>query len=224
MNTNIIRIVCLLDRSGSMQAVRGQSITAFNEFTNKLKASPDGACTLKLIQFDDKYEVNYDLPLQKVPALTTETFVPRGSTAYLDALGRSITELGIELVNTPIVHRPGKVIFVTITDGEENASIVFKHEQVAEMVKHQQDRYSWDFVFLGAELRAVAMAQTLNIPQSKVMYYDKSFTNSAFASMGNYVNAVRGASVRGQSTGGIGFDEQARSAATGTTADTVTTP
>ncbi len=174
MNNNFIRIVCLLDRSGSMQAVHGLSIDSFNEFVNGLKVDNHGYCTFKLIQFDDKYETHYDLPLAQVPVLTDKTFVPRGSTAYLDALGRAMDELGSDLRYMPEANRPGKVIFVTLSDGMENASSVYTHGQIAEMIKHQMNVYSWEFMYLGANHNALEFAKSLNLPQSRVLYYDAS--------------------------------------------------
>lgn len=214
MNTNLIRIVCLLDRSYSMKAVHAQSIDSYNEFVGKLKSDNNGACTLKLIQFDDRYEQHYDLPLQTVPALTDKTFEPRGMTAYYDALGRAIDELGAELALLPEGHRPGKVIFVTLTDGQENSSKTYTHGRVAEMIQHQREKYNWEFIYLGANHDAIAFATSLNIPVGSVMSYtssvgDPEAMSFAFNSAANYVNTVRGGAVRGKSVN-VAFSDEER--------------
>lgn len=215
-NPNFIRIVMLLDRSGSMASIQETTISSFNQFINALKADNHGYCTLKLVQFDDRYEVPYDGPLDTLSPMTNRKFEPRGMTAYLDACGRAIDELGSELAWMEEYKRPGKVIFCTITDGLENASKSYTHGKVAEMIQHQEEKYSWEFLYLGANHDAMQFANSLNIPQSKVLYYDAHFPEtigSTYTAAANFCNNVRGASVSGQSTGSIAFSDEDRKAA-----------
>ena len=136
MKANYTRIAVILDRSGSMQSVCEATVAGFNEFVRTQQSLP-GEVKLKLVQFDDRYEVVFDEPLHQVPELTQQTFVPRGMTALLDAQGRTIVELGAELAEQPEEERPSKVIVLTLTDGLENASKSFTRDRVAELIVHE---------------------------------------------------------------------------------------
>ena len=170
MRENFTRIAVILDRSGSMQTLREATVGGFNEFVRTQLQLP-GEASLKLVQFDDQYEVVFDKPLKEVPELTQDMFVPRGWTALLDAQGRTIEELGGELAAMEESERPSKVLVLTLTDGLENASKAFTLERVAELVKRQRKVYSWEFVYLGANQDAVQVAATMNIPAPMAMSY-----------------------------------------------------
>ena len=135
--------------------------------------------------------------LKSCPELTQNTFVPRGSTALFDAQGRTIVELGRELAALPEHERPSKVIVVTLTDGLENASKQYNLQQIGEMIKEQRDKYSWDFVFLGANQDAVATAAAMSIPLPSAMSYSTSKAGIAatMAAVSQYVGAARGGKV-----------------------------
>jgi hypothetical protein len=119
--------------------------------------------------------------------------VPRGSTALLDAQGRTIVELGQELAALPESERPSKVIVVTLTDGLENASRQYNLEKIGEMIREQRDKYNWDFVFLGANQDAIATAAAMSIPLPSAMSYSTSKAGIAatMAAVSNYVGAAR---------------------------------
>lgn len=193
MKANFTRIAVILDRSGSMGSCRESTVAGFNTFIVEQKKLP-GTATVKLVQFDNEYETVFDVPLQDAPELTQLTFVPRGSTALLDAQGRTIIELGNELEKMPESERPSKVIVVTLTDGEENASKEFTRAKIAEMIKHQRDNYQWDFVFLGANQDAVKVAASMNIPMASAMTYSTSRAGvqASMRAVSNYVGASRG--------------------------------
>ena len=117
-----------------------------------------------LAQFDNEYEVVYlREPVRQAPRLTAETYVPRGTTALLAAIGRTIDELGARLAAMSAGERPGKVIFVIVTDGLENASRTYTREQVFERIRHQADVYGWEFVYLGAKQDAIAAGAMVGI-------------------------------------------------------------
>ena len=163
-------IAIILDRSGSMQSMQEATVSGFNEFVGKLKAG-HGKARLKLVQFDDEYETVFDLPLHEVPELTADKFVPRGMTALLDGMGRTIDALGRELAEMPEAERPRRVIVMTMTDGLENASHCYKSEQIAAMVTHQQAVYSWQFLYLAANQDAIGVAADLGISAIAAMNY-----------------------------------------------------
>ena len=163
MNDNLTDITVVLDRSGSMQVVRDDTIGGFNTFLKEQQALP-GEANLTLTQFDDQYEVVYEAkPIKDAPELNAETYVPRAWTALLDAIGRTMNATGKRLADMPEDERPGKVIFVILTDGEENSSKEFTKSQVLEMIKKQTDDYSWEFVFLGANQDAIQAGMSLGI-------------------------------------------------------------
>lgn len=163
VNTNKSLIVIVLDRSGSMNNIRDDTVGGINSFLTEQKKLP-GECSLTFVQFDTQYEIIHrNVSLAQVPMLTRDTFVPRGSTALLDAMGRTINTVGAELAALPENQRPGKVFFVTMTDGQENASLEFSRNKVLEMIKHQQEVYSWEFIFLGANQDAIQVGSQYGI-------------------------------------------------------------
>jgi hypothetical protein len=192
MKENCARIAIILDRSGSMSSVRESTVAGFNEFIRAQRKLP-GEVAVKLVQFDDQYEVVFDKPLAEVPELTQEHFVPRGMTALFDAQGRTILALGEELAALPESERPSKVIVMTLTDGLENASKQYGVTQIAALVKQQTDVYKWDFVFLGANQDAVQTAASMSIPAPQALTYTQSKRGmgSLFAAASNYVSASR---------------------------------
>ena len=192
MKDNFTRIAIILDRSGSMESCKESTVAGFNEFIRSQKEIP-GEATVKLVQFDDQYETAFDKRLEECPELNQSTFVPRGSTALLDAQGRTIVELGQELAALPESERPSKVIVVTLTDGLENASRQYNLEKIGEMIREQRDKYNWDFVFLGANQDAIATAAAMSIPLPSAMSYSTSKAGIAatMAAVSNYVGAAR---------------------------------
>jgi hypothetical protein len=164
------RIAVVLDRSGSMASVRKETIDGFNEFVNGLRSEP-GECSLKLVQFNQKYQEVFDKPLSDVPLLTEETFVPGGNTALFDAIGGTVVSLGEDLKKMPEADRPQKVIVMILTDGMENASQEYTQDKIREMVTHQKEVYAWDFVFLGSNQDAVLTASKFGIHQQSAMTY-----------------------------------------------------
>jgi hypothetical protein len=193
MKDNFTRIAIILDRSGSMESCKDSTVAGFNEFIRMQRELP-GEAMVKLVQFDDQFEMVFDKPLKECPELTQNTFVPRGSTALLDAQGRTIVELGRELAALVESERPSKVIVVTLTDGMENASKEFSLEKIGAMIREQRDRYNWDFVFLGANQDAIATAAAISIPLASALSYSTSKAGVAatMAAVSHYVGAARG--------------------------------
>lgn len=193
MNSQLTDIVFILDRSGSMHGLRSDAIGGFNAFVEEQQAVP-GEGRMTLVLFDHEYTVVYDgRPLADVPQLTTETYVPRGSTALYDAVGRTIATVGERLSNTPEADRPGTVIVAIMTDGLENASREYSHVRIAEMIKHQTETYSWNFLFLGANMDAPAVAASLNIPQANSSTYvaTGAGTRAAYRAVSSTVTSMR---------------------------------
>ena len=163
MKSNYTHASVLIDRSLSMSSLRNETITGFNNFI-KDQQKEDGELTLSLSQFDDEYEVLHDfVNVHKVNPLTNETFVPRGHTKLLDSLGKLIIETGRKIAEMHEDQRPEKVIFVITTDGQENSSREFTTQKIAEMVKHQEEKYNWQFIYLGANQDAFSVGTNLGM-------------------------------------------------------------
>jgi hypothetical protein len=170
MKKDLTHIIIVLDRSGSMSSVQQATISGFNEFINRQRQLP-GEATLLAIKFDDQYELLYEGALAGIAPLDDHSFVPRGMTALHDAIGRTIHQAGQKLAAMPEAERPEKVLFMILTDGLENASKEYTREKIAEMIQHQREKYSWEFIFLGANQDAVMVGSGFNIPQHAAMTY-----------------------------------------------------
>jgi len=156
MKKGFCEIVCIIDRSGSMEDVKEDAIGGFNTFIEKQKKI-EGEASVTFIQFDDKYEIVYENKMLKdVPLLDNNTYIPRGWTALLDAIGKTINSVGERLLKTDEKDRPEKVIFVILTDGYENWSKEFTRDKIFEMITHQKEKYSWEFIFIAADQDAIA--------------------------------------------------------------------
>ena len=172
MNADLTEIICILDRSGSMAGIRSDAIGGFNTFLAEQQKLP-GEARLTLVLFNHEYQRTLDAaPLSEVQPLTEATYVPDGMTALLDAVGRTIDEVGKRLADTPEAERPGAVLICILTDGLENRSSDYSREKVREMIEHQQEKYGWTFVFLAANQDAFDEARKLGIRKEDAVNYD----------------------------------------------------
>ena len=163
MKENLTEIVFILDRSGSMSSLTTDTIGGFNSFIDTQKQE-DGEAILTTILFDDQYEILHNgVDIKTVKPLTSKEYSARGMTALLDAIGKTINTVGERLNKTNEDDKPSKVIFVITTDGQENSSKEFTQSKVKEMIEHQTNNYSWQFMFLGANIDAVSTAQSFGI-------------------------------------------------------------
>ena len=193
MQQDKIDMTMVLDRSGSMQQVRDDTIGGVNSFLAVQKNEP-GQAVFTLVQFDSEYEfVHSGIPLADVPELNGKTFVPRGSTSLLDAIGRAINETGSRLAKMPEGLRPARVLFIIVTDGGENSSKEFKHAQILEMINHQRQAYSWEFIFIGANQDAIQTGSAMGIPAAQSLTYaaNPQGTRSAFGAASGSASRYR---------------------------------
>lgn len=185
-------IVCILDRSGSMASIIEDAIGGYNTFLKDQKKI-DKPANLTVVQFDDHYETHYDGDLKTAPEMTPKTYVPRGMTALLDAIGKTINAVGFRLSNLAEDQRPSQVMFVIITDGMENASREFTRQQINEMITHQREKYSWEFVFLAANQDAITEAGKIGIQGHFAVNYAATprSAKGAYAVMSRAVSDAR---------------------------------
>ncbi len=202
---DLTEIVCLLDNSGSMQSIKNDIIGNFNSFIEAQKKDPQEA-KLSLILFNVAKKVVHEaLDLQTVPEFTSDGYRCTDGTALYDALGSTIDSVGKRLAAYDEADRPNKVIFVILTDGEENSSVTYSQEQISAMITEQQNVYSWQFIFLGSNQDAVLSAKSIGINSNNAMYFSntsdsamRAFTNvsaslsrSKFASAETYSSIVK---------------------------------
>ncbi|MBL9145350.1 MAG: hypothetical protein JNM99_16855 [Verrucomicrobiaceae bacterium] len=193
MNTPLTELAYILDRSGSMQPMQEAAVAAFNDFLRSQLDVP-GDARLTLVLFDDQYEVPVaGLPIEQVAPLTATGFVPRGSTALLDAIGRTIKDTDERLKKLPADQQPGKVIFAIFTDGLENASRQFTAGHVSDLIALYRTEKQWEFIFLAANQDAIATASQMSLDHklsSSVESSVEGFRTSGKA-IGRKVSAVR---------------------------------
>ncbi len=185
-----VEIVCVIDRSGSMKVVADDAIGGFNSFLASQKELGDARFTLVL--FDHDYQTVHDgEELSQVPELDHKSYVPRGTTALYDAIGRTIDTVGDRFKYSG--NKPDKVIFVILTDGRENSSTDYDRDRIARMIRHQQEKYSWEFLFLAANQDAFAEGRAMNIKRDNTVHYEssKEGTKSAYAAMEKMVSRHR---------------------------------
>lgn len=205
MKENLTEIVFILDESGSMGSLEHETIAGFNSYIQEQKNCP-GEAYLSTVLFDDRYIVLHDhVKLQDVQPLTNKEYSPCGLTALMDAIGKTINSVGQRLANTPEEERPAHIIFVIATDGYENASKEYTRSKVKEMIEHQQEKYSWQFLFLGAGIDAYQEAASLGLGGAHAMSVSHSSvgTQSVYASVTFASNAIRSA---GGGGGGVTLD------------------
>lgn len=163
-DANLTEIICVLDRSGSMYSIIGDAIGGINQLITEQQQSTDGEARMTIVLFDDVIEVvQENRPVKDVPLFTTETYQPRGTTALLDAVGQTIDKVGERLRGLAEEKRPGKVLFVILTDGHENASSQYSHERVKAMIERQQNEWQWKFIYLSADINAFGHGGSLGI-------------------------------------------------------------
>jgi hypothetical protein len=166
MNPLLTEIAYILDRSGSMQPMQEPAVAAFNDFI-KAQLDVPGDARLTLVQFDDAYEVPVAAkPIQDVPQLTAATYTPRGSTALLDAIGRTIKETDRRISALHEGEKPGKVILAIFTDGEENASQEYTIKHIGDLIRLYRDQKGWEFLFLAANQDAIASGSAMHMDAS----------------------------------------------------------
>ncbi len=183
----------ILDRSSSMESIRSAAIDGFNAFLRDQQAAT-GQNRLSLVFFDTEVETRLDsIPVAEAVSLDHATYVPRGCTALLDAIGDTIDRLGQRLAALPEADRPDHVSIAILTDGEENSSTRFTWADVAKRIKHQTEKYGWEFLFLGASEDAIATAAKMSIHAANASQFcaDDAGQHAAMASVSRKMKSSR---------------------------------
>ncbi len=193
MKKNLTELVFILDRSGSMAGLEGDTIGGFNAMIEKQRGEP-GEAVISTVLFDNETEVIHDrIPLDRVPRLTEKEYYVRGCTALLDAVGGAIHHIGNVHKYAREEDRPEKTLFVITTDGMENASRRYTYDKVKAMIERQREKYGWEFLFLGANIDAAREAARFGIRADCAADYhaDSMGTEAVYESVCEAVCQVR---------------------------------
>ena len=193
MKKNLTELVFILDRSGSMAGLEKDTIGGFNAMIEKQRGEP-GEALISTVLFDNETEVIHDrVTLDRVPALTEKEYFVRGCTALLDAVGGAIHHIGTVHKYAREEDRPEKTLFVITTDGMENASHFYTYDQVKAMIQRQQEKYGWEFLFLGANIDAAREAARFGIRADRAANYyaDSVGTEVVYEAVNEAVCQVR---------------------------------
>ena len=193
MKKNLTEIVFILDRSGSMSGLEGDTIGGFNSMIEKQKKE-SGDAYVSTVLFDNETEVIHDrVDIKKIELLTDRDYYVRGCTALLDAVGGAIHHIGNVHKYAREEDRPEKTLFVITTDGMENASRKYSYEKLKAMIERQKEKYGWEFIFLGANIDAAKEAARFGISEDRAANYhaDSAGTAVIYEAMNEVVGNVR---------------------------------
>lgn len=197
MKRGLTELVFILDKSGSMSGLESDTIGGYNSMLKKQKAI-DGECQITTVLFAGNYELLHDrIDIRAVSPMTEKEYQVGSSTALLDAIGHTINKIGNAQKHTADAYRAERVMFVIITDGEENSSREYSSAQIKEQIEGQKTKYGWEFVFLGANIDAVETADRFGIGADRAVDYlaDSKGTELNFKVMSAAVAAFREAGV-----------------------------
>lgn len=172
MKKGLTEIVFILDRSGSMSGLENDTIGGFNSMISKQK-DEEGEALISTVLFDNETEVIHDrLPLDKIAPLTGKEYYVRGSTALLDAIGEAIHHISNIHKYAREEDVPEKTLFIITTDGMENSSRKYSYDKVKKMVEKKKEKNHWEFIFLGANIDAVSVANKFGVDRSRAVTYE----------------------------------------------------
>ena len=193
MKKNLTELVFILDRSGSMAGLEGDTIGGFNAMIEKQKSEP-GEALVSTVLFDHESEVIHDrVNIQTIEPMTRQQYYVRGCTALLDAVGGAIHHIGNVHKYAREEDRPEKTLFVITTDGMENASRKYTYDQLKAMIRRQQEKFGWEFIFLGANIDAAKEAARFGISEDRAANYhaDSKGTAVVYEAVSEAVCSVR---------------------------------
>ncbi len=191
---NITDITILCDRSGSTASIKSDLEGGIKNLIIENKKLKD-PCNFSFITFDTEYdEIIKALDIQLVDESNIK-INPRGGTALLDSIGRAINNMGKRFSDLSESERPSRCVLVICTDGQENSSREFTKPQISEMIKHQEQNYKWEIIYLGANQDSFAEAGAFGISNSKIMNYSATSNsiNAAFNSVSSNLTLFRSA-------------------------------
>lgn len=193
MKKDLVELVFILDRSGSMSGLEEQTIGGFNRLISEQK-EVKGEAIVSTVLFDDAFEVIHNrLPIQRIESMTSKEYYVRGSTALLDAIGRSIVKIRHIHQKLDEEAKPEKTLFFIITDGMENASTEYDYTHIKDYIELQKENYGWEFIFMGANIDAIKTAKKFGVDSNRAVQYhsDEQGTNLNYRVMSETIRDLR---------------------------------
>lgn len=193
MKTNITELVFILDKSGSMSGLEHDTIGGYNAMLRK-QQEESGKARITTVLFSDDYKILHDqTDIKDIKLMTTKQYQVGGSTALLDAVGATIHKIGNAQKYAKEELRADKVMVVITTDGMENSSSEYTYEKIKQMIERQKRRYGWEFMFLGADIEAVAAAAKLGIEHDRAVNFhsDSEGTKLNYKVISDAVSTIR---------------------------------
>ena len=193
MKTNKTELVFIVDRSGSMSGLERDTIGGYNSLLGKQRLE-EGSAIVTTVLFDDKFELLHDrMDIHAISPISEKDYFVRGSTALLDAIGKTINKIGNVQKHTKPEMRADKVLVIITTDGMENSSVEYSYDRVKMMIERQKNMYGWEFIFLGANIDALATAHRFGIDSSRATNYraDSQGTHLNYATLNKTVSKFR---------------------------------
>ena len=195
MKKGLTEIVFILDRSGSMSGLESDTIGGYNSMIEKQKKE-EGEALISTVLFDGQTDVLHDrVPLDRISPITEKEYYVRGSTALLDAVGGAIRHIGNVHKYAREEDVPEKTLFIITTDGMENSSRQYSYDKVKKMIEKQKEKYHWEFIFLGANIDAVGVADRFGVDRQHAVRYECDSAGTALNCqvMNKMVSCARGA-------------------------------
>ncbi|WP_434793294.1 hypothetical protein TPDSL_26420 [Terrisporobacter petrolearius] len=190
MKNNLTEVVFILDRSGSMSGLEGDTIGGFNSMVKKQREE-EGDANVTTVLFDDEIEMLHKrVDIKEIKNITSKDYYVRGCTALLDAIGYSINFM----INVQKKEERAKnVLFIITTDGYENASKEYSYEKIKKMITYEKERYNWQFLFLGANIDAISTARNFGISEEFASNYvsDEVGTQITYEVMNSAISTCR---------------------------------
>jgi uncharacterized protein YegL len=193
MSIKNTELVFIIDKSGSMSGFEDDAIGGFNSMIEKQK-SVEGDVIVSTVLFDGRSKVVHDrVPIERIDPMTRNDYCVGGCTALLDAIGGAIHHIGNVHKYARAEDVPAKTIFVITTDGMENASRNYTRDRVKEMIKRQSEKYSWEFLFVAANIDAVETAGSIGIREERAANYKqtKGGYETCYKAMSSFVTMSR---------------------------------
>lgn len=192
MKNNLTEVVFILDRSGSMSGLEGDTIGGFNSMLKKQRGE-EGKANVTTVLFDDEIEMLHKrVNIKEIKNITSKDYYVRGCTALLDAIGYSINFM-INVQKNKKEEKAKNVLFIITTDGYENASKEYSYEKIKKMITYEKERYNWQFLFLGANIDAISTARNFGISEEFASNYvsDEVGTQITYEVMNSAISNCR---------------------------------
>ncbi len=189
----VTELIFIIDKSGSMSGLENDTIGGFNSMLQKQREE-EGVCHISTILFSNDSQVLHNRRnIEKVEPLTREDYIVGGGTALLDALGDAIQHTVKVQKFSAEDERASNVVFVIITDGQENSSLRYSKRDIKKMITHEQEKYGWEFIFLGANIDAIDTADDYGIRKNRASNFvcDSAGVNLNFRCVANAISHLR---------------------------------